>query len=60
MGKPTTFTDQLWVGSWGKGITVLDIEHPERKALNYISSATNPGMHLNFIGVLQHDSINNG
>lgn len=52
--------NRLWIGSWGNGITLLDINHPERRAMKYISSHTYPGFPIDFIGSLQYDPINRG
>lgn len=52
--------NRLWIGSWGNGITLLDINHPERRAMKYISSQTHPGFPIDFVGSLQYDPINQG
>lgn len=52
--------NRLWIGSWGNGITLLDINHPERRAMKYISSHTYPGFPIDFVGSLQYDPINQG
>lgn len=50
----------LWVGTWGAGISILDANHPERRAIQYISSHNNPGFSVNFVGSLCYDTLNNG
>jgi signal transduction histidine kinase/ligand-binding sensor domain-containing protein/DNA-binding NarL/FixJ family response regulator len=52
--------ERLWVGTWGEGISIFDINHPERRALQYISSQTHPGFPVNFVGSLCYDTLNNG
>ncbi|NDV58312.1 hybrid sensor histidine kinase/response regulator transcription factor [Bacteroides sp. 519] len=50
--------NQLWVGTWGHGITIYDIDHPERGAKKHLSSWINNGMPINFVGSLCYDTIN--
>ncbi|MDR0541213.1 MAG: response regulator [Dysgonamonadaceae bacterium] len=52
--------NRLWVGTWGNGISILNMDHPERPAFQYISSQTHPEFNLDFIGSLCYDSLNNG
>jgi signal transduction histidine kinase/ligand-binding sensor domain-containing protein/CheY-like chemotaxis protein len=52
--------NRLWVGTWGNGITLLHIDHPERRAIKYISSQTHPGYPVDFIGSICYDPINKG
>lgn len=52
--------NHLWVGTWGNGITLLSLEHPDRRAIKYISSATHPGFPVDFIGSVCYDYINKG
>jgi signal transduction histidine kinase/ligand-binding sensor domain-containing protein/CheY-like chemotaxis protein len=52
--------DRLWIGTWGNGISLFDLEHPERPAIKYISTQTYPDFSVDFIGALCYDSINNG
>ncbi|MDR2804066.1 MAG: response regulator [Dysgonamonadaceae bacterium] len=52
--------ERLWVGTWGEGISILDINHPERRAIQYISSQNHPNFPVNFVGSLCYDTLNNG
>lgn len=52
--------DRLWIGTWGNGITLLDLNHPDRRAIKYISSVTHPGFSVDFIGSVCYDRINKG
>ncbi|MDR2058109.1 MAG: response regulator [Dysgonamonadaceae bacterium] len=51
---------RLWVGTWGEGVSIFDINHPESRAVQYISSHNNPGFSINFVGSLCYDTLNNG
>lgn len=51
--------DHLWIGTWGGGINLLDLKAP-RQVLKVISSQTNGGFPIDFIGSLTYDPINNG
>ena len=51
--------DHLWIGTWGGGINLLDLKAP-RQVLKVISSQTNEGFPIDFIGSLTYDPINNG
>jgi signal transduction histidine kinase/ligand-binding sensor domain-containing protein/DNA-binding response OmpR family regulator len=51
---------RLWVGSWGEGISILDANHPERPAVQYISATNHPKFPVNFVGSLCYDTLNNG
>ena len=51
--------DRLWVGTWGYGITVIDRNNPAQKATFKINSGNYPGLLIDLIGGLLHDTINN-
>ncbi len=50
--------ERLWVGTWGYGITVIDRKNPAQKATFKINSGNHPGLLIDLIGGLQHDTIN--
>ncbi|GHT08734.1 two-component system sensor histidine kinase/response regulator [Bacteroidia bacterium] len=52
--------NHLWIGTWGNGMNLFELGHPERPAIKYISTQTNPGFSVDFVGALCYDSINNG
>ena len=49
--------EHLWIGTWGNGISIIDINHPERRSIN-LSEQNSNGAKINFVGILQYDSIN--
>lgn len=51
--------DHLWIGTWGGGINLLDLKVP-RQVLKVISSQTNSGFPIDFVGSLTYDPINKG
>ena len=51
---------RLWVGTWGYGVTLLDMNDPNKKALKYINTGNNPSFSLDFVGALTFDKHNNG
>ena len=51
---------RLWVGTWGFGVTLLDMTHPEKLPVAYIHSTQYPQLPINFIGALTYDKRNNG
>lgn len=56
----TDANGRLWIGTWGDGITLLDLNHPDRRAIKYISATTNPEFTIDFIGSICYDPINKG
>lgn len=51
--------NHLWIGTWGGGINLLDLKSPQ-KVLKVISTQTNSGFPIDFIGALTYDPINKG
>lgn len=49
----------LWVGTWGGGINLLDLKNP-KQVIKVISSQTEGGFPIDFIGALTYDPINKG
>lgn len=51
--------NHLWVGTWGGGINLLDKKNPGQ-VIKTISSQTEGGFPIDFIGALTYDPINKG
>ncbi len=51
--------DRLWVGTWGYGISVINRKKPAQKTSIKINSGNYPGLLIDLIGGLLHDTINN-
>lgn len=51
--------NHLWVGTWGGGINLLDLKSPGQ-VIKTISSQTEGGFPIDFIGALTYDPINKG
>lgn len=51
---------RLWVGTWGNGVSVIDLNHPERPAIKHINSHVAGKMENDFVGAIHYDPINKG
>lgn len=51
--------NHLWAGTWGGGINLLDLKNP-KQVIKVISSQTESGFPIDFIGALMYDPINKG
>ncbi len=52
--------NHLWIGTWGGGINLLDLNNLSHPTFQHITSLTNPGFMVDFIGALCYDPINKG
>ena len=51
--------NHLWAGTWGGGINLLDLKNP-KQVIKVLSSQTESGFPIDFIGALMYDPINKG
>lgn len=50
----------LWIASWGKGISIMNLNKPGFPIAKYISANEYPEIRAEFIGAMTYDPINKG
>ena len=51
---------RLWTGTWGYGVTLLNMNDPDKRSVKYFNTGNYPTFFLDFVGALTFDKLNNG